>query len=311
MTRKRSDSGRKALLQFENKGAVLIILAGIFWGTMGLFVRSLGAFGFTPVQIVCFRLIVAAVVFAVISRVKEGPVKIPRRDIPLFLGLGLGSVLIFTCCYFTAIQMMPMSVAAILLYTSPIWVMLMAVLFLHEQLTRVKVMALVLSFAGCVLVSGIGGGKVAPLGFVIGLCSGIGYGLYSILGTLALKKYSAYTVTSRTFIIAAVGCLAISSPADMAAKAAACGNGPFLAVLVVMTGIVTAVVPFLCYTLGLSTVPAGKAAILATVEPMVATLLGALVYHESLTLVSGCGILCILAAVVILNRKSPEPGLEG
>lgn len=63
----------------------------------------------------------------------------------------------------------------------------------------------------------------------------------------------------------------------------------------------TAVIPFLTYTLGLRSVEASKAGILATVEPMVATLIGIFVFSEPLTLMSGIGVLLILAAVVILN----------
>ena len=68
-----------------------------------------------------------------------------------------------------------------------------------------------------------------------------------------------------------------------------------------LTAFVTAVIPFLSYTLGLRSVEAGKAAILATVEPMVASLLGVLVFREALSLSALLGILLILGAVVLLS----------
>ena len=71
----------------------------------------------------------------------------------------------------------------------------------------------------------------------------------------------------------------------------------------VITALITAVIPFLAYTLGLQSVEASKAGIIATIEPMVATLIGMIVFSEPLTLMSGLGILLILAAVVILNLK--------
>ena len=73
-----------------------------------------------------------------------------------------------------------------------------------------------------------------------------------------------------------------------------------------LTAFVTAVVPFLCYTLGLRSVEAGKAAILATVEPMVASLLGVAVFHEALTPLSALGILLILAAVILLSLPKKD-----
>lgn len=285
------------------KGSLLIVLAGVLWGSMGLFVRALGGYGFTSVQIAALRMVVAALVYAAILAARQpAGFRLKKRDLPLFLGLGLCSVLFFTVCYFTAIQLMSMSAAAILLYTSPVWVMLMSVVFFHEALTGRKVTALCTAFLGCVLVSGIGG-AVTPMGVVFGLCSGIGYALYSILGTVALRRYAPLTVTTYTFIIASAGAVLICQPADLAAKLLNAPSLPLLAGLVLLTGLVTAVIPYLAYTAGLQTVEASHAAILATIEPMVATLLGAVVYHEAITLLSGLGVVCILGAVAVLNTK--------
>ena len=167
-------------------GPLLIILAGCFWGSMGIFVRRLTTFGFSSVQIVAIRVTLAALFFCalLLCRDRSG-FRIALKDLPLFLGLGFGSILFFTVCYFTAINMMSLSTAAILLYTSPIWIMLMSVLFFREKLTGRKLLALGLAFAGCVLVSGISGEGITPAGLLIGLGAGLGYGLYSILGTVA------------------------------------------------------------------------------------------------------------------------------
>ncbi len=289
----------------KNPGPALIILAGCFWGSMGIFVRRLSRYGFDSIQIVSIRVTLAALAFAAILLIRDrSGFRIALRDLPLFLGLGFGSVLVFTVCYFTAISMMPLSTAAILLYTSPIWIMLMSVLFFHEKMTGTKLAALAMAFAGCVLVSGISGEGMSLKGMAIGLCSGIGYGLYSILGTVALRRYSPYTVTAYTFLFAAAGSWMLARPAQMRTLFAAAGDPAALILLCCLTALITAVVPFLAYTLGLRTVEASRAGILATVEPMVATLVGVAVFSEPLTLMSGLGILLILGAVILLNRKA-------
>ena len=290
----------------RNIGPLLIILAGCFWGSMGIFVRKLSTFGFSPIQIVSLRITVAALAFSLLLLIKDrSGFRIALRDLPLFLGLGFGSILFFTVCYFSAITIMPLSTAAILLYTSPIWIMLMSVLFFRERLNRIKLIALALAFAGCVLVSGISGEGLTLTGLLLGLGSGIGYGLYSILGTIALRKYSPYTVTTYTFLFAAAGSWLVCGAADMTTKFSAADNLIGLLLFCVLTGLVTAVIPFLAYTLGLRTVEASRAGILATIEPLVATLVGIVVFSEPLTLLSGLGIVLILAAVVLLNRKQP------
>ena len=77
----------------------------------------------------------------------------------------------------------------------------------------------------------------------------------------------------------------------------------FLCVFCILTALITAVIPFLAYTLGLERVEASKAGIIATIEPMVATLIGIVYFAEPLTIISGIGMILILAAVVILNLK--------
>jgi drug/metabolite transporter (DMT)-like permease len=285
-------------------GSILIILAGCFWGSMGIFVRKLGTYGFSSIQIVSIRVTLAAIIFALVLLIKDRKgFKIILRDMPLFLGLGFGSILFFTVCYFTAITMMSLSTAAILLYTSPVWIMLMSVLFFHEKLNGRKMIALALAFAGCVLVSGISGEGMTLTGLLVGLGSGIGYGLYSILGTIALRRYSPYTVTTYTFIFAAIGSWIICRPADVLDKFLSAADIGYLVIFCCLTALITAVIPFLLYTLGLSSVEASRAGIIATVEPMVATMIGIVVFSEPLTLMSGLGIALILSAVVILNLK--------
>lgn len=288
----------------KNIGPILIIIAACFWGGMGIFVRKLSEYGFSPIQIVSIRITLAALFFALILLVKDrSGFKILPRDIPLFLGLGFGSILFFTICYFTAITIMPLSTAAILLYTSPIWIVLMSAIFFREKMNCKKLVALALAFAGCVLVSGISGEGITLKGLLFGLGSGIGYGLYSILGTVALRRYTPYTVTTYTFLLAAIGSWFICNPADMLSKFSAASNSTNLILFCFLTALITAVIPFLFYTLGLRTVEASKAGILATLEPMVATIVGITCFSEALTLLSGTGIALILAAAVVLNWK--------
>ena len=291
----------------QTGGVLLILLAGIFWGSMGLFVRRLEALGFDAFQITAVRLRFAALGFCLILLLRDPKgFRIAPRDLPLFLGLGLGSILFFTLCYFTAISIMPLSTAAILLYTSPIWVTLLSALLFHERLTPLRLLALALAFGGCVLVSGPGGSL--PLrGLLIGLGAGFGYGLYSILGAIALRRYASLTVTAYTFVVAGLGSGFLRSPLSVFHQLSSFvpASGAWsIGLLFALMALVTAVIPFLAYTLGLRTVEPGRAAILATVEPLVATLFGAFVFHEPLTLLSALGIALILSAVVLLNGRT-------
>ena len=288
-------------------GALLIILAACFWGSMGIFVRRLTEYGFSSIQIVSVRVTLAALIFCIILLFKDkSGFKIAVKDLPLFLGLGVGSVLFFAYCYFASIRIMSLSTAAILLYTSPIWIMLMSFFFFKERLTAIKILALILAFLGCVLVSGISGEGMTFAGLMLGLGSGIGYGLYSILGTVALKRYSPFTVTTYAFVFAAVGSWFICKPGDMLSKFTTARSLGFLMFFCLLTALITAVIPFLAYTLGLNRMEASKAGILATVEPVVATLIGIVCFSEKLAFLSALGIILILCAIILLNIKFAE-----
>ena len=285
---------------------MFVLSAGTLWGVMGVFVRKLGTYGFSPLQIACLRILFGAVLFLLITAIfRRDLLKIQPRDVGLFLGMGLLSLLLFTVCYFTTISLASLSVAAILLYTSPIWVMLMSAVCFREKITRRKLLCAAMAFGGCVLVSGIGSAaSLSPMVIVTGLLSAVGYGLYSIFGTFALRKYQPLTVTTYAFLFGAAGALLLCNPAQIARVICESGQPGRLVLLITVTAFVTAVLPYLLYTVGLSRMRASAAAIMASIEPVVATAAGALVFGEALTIPAFAGIALVLAAIVVLNVKT-------
>ena len=285
---------------------MFVLSAGTLWGVMGVFVRKLGTYGFSPLQIACLRILFGAVLFLLITAIfRRDLLKIQPRDVGLFLGMGLLSLLLFTVCYFTTISLASLSVAAILLYTSPIWVMLMSAVCFREKITRRKLLCAAMAFGGCVLVSGIGSAaSLSPMVIVTGLLSAVGYGLYSIFGTFALRKYQPLTVTTYAFLFGAAGALLLCNPAQIARVICESGQPGRLVLLITVTAFVTAVLPYLLYTVGLSRMRASAAAIMASIEPVVATTAGALVFGEALTVPAFAGIALVLGAIVVLNART-------
>lgn len=284
---------------------VFVLSAGTLWGLMGIFVRKLGTFGFSPLQIACLRILFGAALFLLITGCyRRELLKIRLRDVGLFLGMGLLSLLLFTVCYFTTINLASLSVAAILLYTSPIWVMLLSALCFREKITGRKLLCAAMAFGGCVLVSGMGSAtSLSPMVIVTGLLSAVGYGLYSIFGTFALRKYQPLTVTTYAFLFGSLGAFVLCKPSEIIIIIASAPNPGGLVLLLAVTAFVTAVLPYLLYTVGLSHMRASAAAIMASIEPVVATAAGALVFGEALTIPAFIGIALVLGAIVVLNAK--------
>lgn len=190
--------------------------------------------------------------------------KIRLRDLWYFIGTGIISLALFNWCYFTTIELSQASIAVVLLYTSPIFIMVLSAIFFRERINRRKVMALVMTFLGCVLVAGLLGGTytLTPKVLLLGLGSGLFYGLYSIFGSVALRRYDTLTVTAYTFLFASLGTLPMCGVGSMVEKLAAQPVGIlwYLGISVLCT-----VAPYLLYTWGLSRMSNGQAAILATI----------------------------------------------
>lgn len=292
------------------KSAIICVLsAGTLWGLMGLFVRTLqNNYGFGALEIVSMRLVVAAIAFIVLSLTKgNGYLKIKICDLPMIFLMGFSGIMLMAITYFLSMTYSSLAVAAILLYTAPIIVMIVSLFLFKEKLTTRKIIAVISAFSGFVLVSGIieNDSRVTVAGVVLGLLSGITYASYSIFGTYALKKNESLKVTTWAFIFAALSSLFFSDITDIVSKFSFYKGNIELFVLVITMGICTAFLPFLLYTKGLSRMQASKAIILASVEPLVAAVTGIIVYNEQLTLYSAVGMVLILASVVLtsVNNK--------
>ena len=277
------------------------------WGSMGLFVRTLNAQGLASMEIVGLRATVTVVaLFLFLLLFDRKLFKICWKDLWCFLGTGICSIVFFNFCYFKAITLTSLSVAAILLYTAPAIVMVLSYFLFQEKLTKRKLLALVMTFVGCVLVTGIltETGNVTAGGILVGLGAGLGYALYSIFSRYALERgYTSLTITFYTFLIAAIGSFFF---ADMGKVARVAMNGGGNLFFCLAFGVLCTVVPYLTYTLGLQYVENGKASIIASVEPVTATLLGAVLFHEKLTVSGVLGIVLVLAALMICNNKERE-----
>ena len=289
------------------KYVLSVLAAGTLWGTMGFFTRTLAGIGIDSTGAILVRCAFAAVMFALTLLLTDGKqFRVAARDFWCFFGSGVCSLLFFTYCYFNAINLMDLSTAAILLYTAPSIVMILSLILFRERITPKKVVALILAFAGCCLVSGITGGTrtLSVQGLLFGLGSGVGYALYSIFARFALDRgYSSNTINFYSCLLAAVGTALIWNPAPAVhAMFASWSSFGFC----VLAGLVTCYLPYFLYTYGLTGLETGKASILASVEPVVATLVGIFIFHETLTPVALGGILLVLAAVVLLNLKEHQ-----
>jgi len=288
---------------FRN-GIICVLTAGICWGSMGVFVRSLISLGFRPVDIAALRALGAALVlgssFALFYR---DAFKLKLRDLWCMAGCGIVSIIFFNICYFSAIKYTTVNIAVVLLYTSPAFVMVMSLICFKERLSLRKLLALLFVISGCVLVSGVfsSGGALSFKVLLMGVGAAFFYALYTIFSRYAqIRKYSNGAITLWTFIFAGcAGCFILDWP--NAFHIACSGNWHFWGLLAGLVLVVT-ILPYYAYTAGLKRLEPSTAAIAATIEPAVGTVVGVVCFHENMTFSAGMGMALILGAVFICRE---------
>lgn len=279
--------------------AASILAAAALWGIIGVWNRRLMAGGLSPYSIVVVRNCGGLVLLTAVMALRDRSVfRVERQHLKYFFGTGVVSVVLFTVCYFSCQEICSLAVASILLYTAPAIVVVLSALLWREPVTKKKLLALGLTLVGCALVCGVFSGALTVTGggIALGLGAGFFYALYSIFGRYALAHYGPMTVTVWTFVFAGAASLVLVRPAELAALAQ-----PSMALTAVGLVVCSTVLPYILYTRGLARVEAGKASILASLEPVVASVAGVVLFGEPMSPITAAGIVCVLAGVYILR----------
>jgi drug/metabolite transporter (DMT)-like permease len=282
---------------------LLIAAAAALWGFIGIFVLKLQEIGFTPIEVVNIRAVTAGLILAVYACLKNPALlKIKAEDFKYFAGTGILSIVFFNWCYFTAMKMITLSLAVLLLYTAPIFVILISRVVFKEKITGGKIFALCTTLTGCFFISGILPGmdiSISAAGFMAGIGSGLGYALYSIFAKLAGKKYSSITISTYTFIFAALFLTPLTGiiyKTDLLLQSESIIYSAGL-------GLIPTALAYVLYTKGLNGIEAGKAAVTANLEPLVAMMTGILFFGDILTGFQAAGAVCILGSVMIIQKS--------
>ncbi|HEY9104074.1 DMT family transporter [Chitinimonas sp.] len=281
-------------------GALLILLSAACFGVMPLFGRLAYAAGADAQAILLLRFGIAAACLALIMLFKREPW--PRGRLALgLLAMGAIGYAGQAFSYFTALSYASASLTALLLYTFPVIVTLIAAVWLHEPLTRRKVLALALASLGLALTVGDAlSGSLTGVAF--GLAAALIYSIYIAVGTRLTPRAGA--LASSTLVMLG-GALTFGVVSVWHAPALPQSSSGWLAVAAI--GLLCSVIAALAFFAGLARLGASEAAMLSTFEPVVTVVLAASLLGERLTASQWIGGAVIIAAVLLLAR-SPASG---
>jgi DME family drug/metabolite transporter len=285
-------------------GVLAVGAAASIWGTLGFFAKILYAEGVSFEALVAVRASVgwaAMLLFVLLAR-GAASLEVARRDFLFLVPLGLIGIGAFYLLYFFTVRESTIGTAAILLYSSPAFVSLLAWIFLRETLGVLRILALALTFGGIFLV--VGGYdpaalEVSPLVLATGLLSGLTYGLYSIFGKPVAGRLDPAVILSYALGFGTVLLVLFALPTAHTLVGLPAGSYALL----FMLAVVHTSLAFGLYTVGLKHLDAGQAAIIATVEPVVAGVIGVVLLGEALTAPKVLGALLVLAGAALAQVR--------
>lgn len=279
-------------------------MAAGLWGTFGLFGKKLFTYGYTSIELASLRTWIAWALLALLMLVRRQPMRIAWRDVPFYIVYALFGFALFQVLYFETLERTEVAVAAALIYTAPAFVLLISAAAGVEQLNARRVGLLLLALIGVVLVTGAArtirsGAPVSLTATLFGLAAGFAYALYTVFSKRGVERYDAARNMFWVFALASL-ILAISAPPWKAIGPVE--SFPWLLGIALFPTLIA----YLLYVKALGFTAATTASMLATAEPVVAAILGAVVLGESMGFDTVVGIALIVTSAVLLVKRQPE-----
>jgi DME family drug/metabolite transporter len=293
-------------------GASAVVAAASLWGTLGYFAKILYAQGVSFESLVAGRASVGwlAVLAFVLATGGARRLRVARRDLVFLVPLGAVGIGAFYLLYFYTVRESTVGTAAILLYSAPAFVVVLAWLFLREPLNAPKVLALLLTICGISLVVGAydtANLEVSTTVLITGLLSGLTYGLYAIFGRPVAGHLSPPVILS--YALAFGSALLVVAALPTLDTLAGLPATSYLILL--MLSVVHTTLAFALYTFGIRHLGAGRAAIVATIEPVVAGVLGITLLGEELTVLKVLGALLVISGAILAQVRSGKAPRSG
>jgi len=292
------------------QGYFLIAAASLLWGTMGILAKLSYSYGISPETLIALRLVISFfTLFPALAIFKRNLFQGSRRDVPYFLVFGVFAVALQRMSYFYAVDLATATIAAILFYTYPIFVTLLASFFLREKLRPRTGLAIILTFSGVTLVVKIYDPSALNTnlaGIIFGLLSSLFFVLYFMIAKNLRNRYPTWTL-----ILYGDGIGALTLSPIVFLSVSTIVKFPVQLWLLVFTiAWIPSLLAYALYSYALKHVKASKGSILSVLEPLSAAVLSAVIIREGLQSLQVPGIALALIGVMLLleqrlHRSSP------
>ena len=286
----------------NNIGYLLVAIAATFWGICSIIVRMLLNYQLSVQTIVIWRIISAFIIlFPVVFFTNRKLLKIDRNGLICIALTGIIIHFVGTFLHYSAIQKTSVAIAGSLLYTSPIFITIMARIFYKEAFSSLKSLALFFCILGCFFA--VSGGsfdtfKLNLIGVLMGLGAGFSSALLTILGKSIIKNYHQLTILVYSLGSGLLFGLPFSHPLEIFKTVLALK----VWILLFSFGLISTVLAYGIHITGLSYgIEASKAGIILSLELVVSVVLSSLIFKEALWGLKLIGILMVLFSAITVQ----------
>lgn len=293
--------------------AVALISAGIL-STTAIFIRYLTQTYQIPALVLAFwrEVFVVLTLLLVMLFFRRGLIRVDPRHLPFLVVYGF-VLAVFNSLWTLSVALNGAAVATVLVYCSAAFTALLGWWLLKERLDGAKILAVVISLGGCVLVSGAwdpSAWQVNLVGIITGILAGLGYAAYSLMGRSAAQRgLSTWTTVLYIFSFGSLIMLLFNLlPGGLLPGAAQApsellwlGKEPAGWIILFVLAAGPTLTGYGTYNLSLSYLPSSVVNLIATTEPPFTAAIAFFFLNERLTLIQIAGGLLILSAVVLLR----------
>ena len=291
-------------------GAGLVALAAVCFGTLGPLTRFADEAGVGSLALVTWRAAIGGLAMLLLLGALRGAAgrrplalgSLPARD-RWFVSAGALANLVLNLAMFIAFVRIEIGLSLLVFYTYPAFVAVVSVAWFGERLDGLRWGALGLSMVGLALtLSGAGGfGELDLLGIGLSFLAALTQAFYVMAARHGFARIPPIEAAATTMTGAALGYVALALLTDQAAGLLAPLDSGAALLPVLLAGTIGAAIPTLCFITGIRILGAPRAAILATLEPVVGVLLAALLLSEQPAPLQLAGGALILVAAVLLQ----------
>ena len=289
------------------KNYIKIALAGVFWGTIGLFGKTLEGYGMSSEMIAFSRQLAGFSILFIIFLIKDPSVlRIDLKGLKSAMIIGVVSQGIFNLAYFGSIKLVGTFTAVVLLYFSPVIMFLLGTFMYREKSSRKKVFSVLLCLTGCVY--GVTGGDFSTLqsntvGILLGLTAALTYSLMPALSKKTTTIYNPFTIIIYSFMFGAIMLIPFAKP--VASIMAVQDKAVFL--IIPLFGFISSSIPYCLYIPSLHNVQVSKLGVIASIELVVSIAIAVLFLKEPLSAGKVAGAAIIMASILIMNTNIELP----